>query len=52
MKKSLESPLTIDINQLLRFEKFKMDFERNLEDLSYHCQTFWTDLTKEEYDVT
>lgn len=51
MKKSTESPLSIDINSLLRFEKFKMDFERNLEDLSFNCQTFWTDLTKDDYKV-
>ena len=37
MNKSLESPLSIDINQLLRFETFKIDFERNLEDLSFSC---------------
>jgi len=37
MKKSTESPLTIDINSLLRLEKHKMDFERNLEDLSFNC---------------
>jgi hypothetical protein len=37
MKKSLESPLSVDINSLLRFEKYKLDFERNLEDLSYLC---------------
>ena len=51
MKKSTESPLSIDINSLLRFEKYKIDFERNLEDLSYNCQTFWTDLTKDDYKV-
>lgn len=51
MKKSLESPLTIDINSLLKFEKFKIDFEGQLEELGYNCQTFWTDLTKEEYGV-
>jgi hypothetical protein len=51
MKKSLESPLSIDINSLLKFEKSKIDFERYLEDLSYQCQTFWNDLTKEEYQV-
>ena len=51
MKKSTESPLSIDINSLLRFEKFKMDFERNMEDLSFYCQTFWTDLTKDDYKV-
>ena len=49
MNKSLESPLSVDINQLLRFEKYRLDFEKYLEDLSYNCQTFWTDLTKEEY---
>lgn len=37
MNKSLESPLSVDINQLLRFEKYKLDFEKNLEDLSYSC---------------
>lgn len=51
MKKSTESPLSIDINSLLRFEKFKLDFEKNLEDLSSDCQTFWTDLTKDDYKV-
>lgn len=51
MKKSTESPLSIDINSLLRFEKHKIDFERNLEDLSFSCQTFWTDLTKDDYKV-
>lgn len=47
----MESPLNIDINSLLRFEKLKIDFERYLEDLSYNCQVFWTDLIKEEYKV-
>ena len=28
-----------------------MDFERNLEDLSFNCQTFWNDLTKDDYKV-
>lgn len=51
MKKSTESPLSIDINSLLRFEKYKIDFERNLEDLSYNCQLFWTDLSKDDYKV-
>lgn len=51
MNKSLESPLSININQLLRFEKCRLDFEKYLEDLSYNCQMFWTDLTKEDYDV-
>ena len=37
MKTSHESPLSIDITSLLRFEKFKIDFENNLEDLGYHC---------------
>lgn len=37
MKKSTDSPLSIDINQLLRFETYKMDFEKNLEDLSFNC---------------
>jgi hypothetical protein len=51
MKKSTESPLSIDINSLLRFEKYKLDFEKNLEDLSSDCQTFWIDLTKDDYKV-
>lgn len=51
MNKSLESPLSFDINQLLRFEKYKLDFEKNLEDLSFSCQQFWGDLIKEDYDV-
>jgi hypothetical protein len=51
MNKSFESPLSVDINQLLRFEKYRLDFEKYLEDLSFNCQTFWTDLTKEEYEV-
>ena len=51
MKKSTESHLSIDINRLLRFEKYKIDFERNLEDLSFNCQTFWNDLTKDDYKV-
>jgi hypothetical protein len=51
MKKSLESPLSVDINQLLRFEKCRLDFEKHLEDLSYNCQKFWIDLTKDDYDA-
>lgn len=51
MKKSTESPLSIDINSLLRFEKYKIDFERYLEELSYDCQSFWTDLSKDDYKV-
>jgi hypothetical protein len=37
MKKSLESPLTININALMRFEKLKIDFEKYLEELSFEC---------------
>lgn len=51
MKKSMESPLSIDIQQLHIFEKCKLDFEKYMESLSYNCQQFWTDLTKEDYDV-
>ena len=51
MKKSTESHLSIDINSLLRFEKYKIDFERNLEDLSFNCQNFWTDHSKDDYKV-
>eukprot|EP00347_Sterkiella_histriomuscorum_P015972 403354991 len=51
MNKSLESPLSFDINSLLKFEKYKLDFEKNLEDLSFSCQQFWQDLIKEDYDV-
>lgn len=37
MTKSLESPLSIDINSVLKFEKFKIDFEGYMDDLSDEC---------------
>ncbi len=51
MKKSLESPLTIDIISLLKFETYKIHFEGQMDVLSDKCSDFWNKLMKEEYDV-
>jgi len=48
MRQSDESPLSMDIHTVLRFEAQRIRFDQMIIDLCVVCETFWTELSNKE----